>query len=137
MSKFTRGDLVTVLVGEPWRTGRVSLTWSNHISERTGIPLVEVILDRPTDTVAVAYFDEDELELDMDKYEFLAVYVDQEDFEQSAIGPDEWGTLEYAERLIQRAKNQEDDPEWKKAKMLQINRRRKVGYTIGYKAYRW
>lgn len=137
MSKFSRGDLVNVLVGEPWRTGRVSLTWSSKISDRTGIPLVEVILDRPTDTVVVDYFDEDELELNLNEYEFMAVLVDQEDWDQSAIGVDEWGTLEYAEEVIRRTIEQEDDPEWKELKMPQINRRRKAGHVQGFKAYRW
>ena len=135
MSKFSRGDLVSVLVGEPWRTGRVSLTWSSKISPRTGMPLVEVILDRPTDSVVVDYFDEDELELSMNEYEFVAVSVDQEDFEQTHLG--DWGTFEAAQDDALYNVAEQDDEEYKATHMIQINRRRKAGHVQGFKAYRW
>lgn len=131
MSKFLRGDLVTLLVGQPFATGQVILTWSGRISARTGIPLVEVLLDKDN---VIAYFDEDELALTMHEYEFAAVAVDLEDSEQAHIGSDKWVTLEEAEKRIQSALA---DGFYTDHKQLQINRRRKAGFTIGFQAYGW
>lgn len=95
--------------------------------------MVEIFL---FDKGFVGHFEEEEVELALDEYEFLAVEVDQEDYEQMAIGHWEWGTLEEAERLIQRAKEQTNDEQYKTDYQLQINRRRKAGGTVGYKAFR-
>jgi len=135
MSKFIKGDIVDAQwLGGTTTRGMVHESWGSHISRRTGLPMTEIFL---FDQGFVGSFDEDEVELALDEYEFMAVYVDQEDFDQAAIGVDEWGTLEYAESMIQRAKEQEEDPEWKEAKQLQINRRRKAGHTVGHEAFRW
>lgn len=130
MSKFNKGDIVEV----PWfnekpTRGVVHKSWGSSINPQTGIPRVEIFL---FEEGFVGHFDEDGVELALDEYEFAAVAVDLEDFEQVHIGADEWGTLEYAEKLIEWA---QADGFYKDHKQLQINRRRKAGYTVGYRAY--
>lgn len=137
MSKFIKGDLVRAegLFDDTPTLGLVNESWSSHISKRTGIPLVKVLL---LEEGVFVFLDEDEVELALDEYEFMAVEVDQEDFEQTSLGSGyEWGTLEEAEKLIRRTLEQEDDEAYKANHQLQINRRRKAGYTVGYKAFRW
>lgn len=130
MSKFNKGDIVDVpWIGESTTRGLVHESWGPHISRHTGLPMVEVLL---IGEGFVGSFDEDEVELALDEYEFLAVEVDQEDFEQTAIGPWEWGTLEYAESLMPSALA---DVSYRDKKQFQINRRRKAGHTVGYRAY--
>lgn len=134
MSKFIKGDIVDI----PWFNGQdtrgiVHTSWGRNINSQTGIPRVEIFL---FEDGFVGHFDEDQVELALDEYEFIAVVVDQEDFEQTSLGSGyEWGTLEEAQRLIQAAKDVDTELFYMDDRKLQINRRRKAGPTIGYHAY--
>ena len=136
MSKFSHGDLVKVIGNNLLTTGVVSETWSNRIG-KSGMPLVGVFLDSST---GVAYYEEHELALNLDEYEFMAVEVDLEDGFQTSLGSGwEWTSLDYAKQqiedaLVRDANYYADEMD---SVMLQINRRRKAGPTIGHKAYRW
>lgn len=142
MSKFNRGDIVLVdMGGDEASQGIVTQPWSWHnVTNTSGeIPLVEVVL---LEEGCAGYFNEDDVELAMDEYEFAAIRVDLEDFEQFFLGgtyydPECWGTLEEAEKLIKEAQNDKHYDEWKEDTQLQINRRRKAGPTIGHKTFKW
>lgn len=139
MSKFSKGDIVDVQwFNEGTTRGIVFEPWSKNIDRALGFLKVGVFL---LEEGFIGHFTEPEIELAMDEYEFSAVCVDLDDYEQTMIGSsyytgERWGTLEEAENLIKEEMGAPDYEDWKDGYQFQINRRRKAGNTVGYKTFR-
>lgn len=137
MSKFVKGDMVLVhgFDDEPL-LGQVTDPWVEY---RGRHPLVCIVL---LELGVSVYLEENEVDLALDEYEFMAVSVELEDFEQTPLRGsyyerERWGTLEEAQKDIDDELKSKVSNEWKQDNQLQINRRRKAGPTIGHKAFLW